>query len=33
MYLFIQHNNVCDAIKICYVVVHMKFVFGIENTL
>jgi len=23
----------CDVIKICYVVVNMKFLFGIENTL
>jgi len=33
--IFILHNSVCDTdvIKICYVVVNMKFLFGIENTL
>jgi len=30
--IFILHNNVCDVIKTCYVVVNMKFLFGTENT-
>jgi len=33
MYLYLYCINVCDVINKCYVVVNMKFSFGIENTL
>ena len=31
--VFVLHDNMGDVIKIYYVVVNMKFLFGIENTL
>jgi len=33
MFLYLYCIIACDVVKICYVVVNMKFLFVIENTL